>query len=118
VACGIPNYNATASAYASVQAAPGQKGQKDRAEGQGRRTHIAGRRGLRECGFDPRRVGHGAWESRCPARRSLDHALSITRKEFSHVVLACRGTENCQHTAIVRALGFTNDHLYAETPDG
>jgi hypothetical protein len=72
---------------------------------------------LREFGFDPRKVGQDVWESRCPAHRSLDHALSITRNEFNHVVLACRGIENCQHTAIVRALGFTNDHLYAETPD-
>jgi hypothetical protein len=72
---------------------------------------------LQDRGFDPRRVGSDAWESRCPAHRSVDHALSITRNEFSHVVLTCRSTENCQHTAIVRALGFTNDHLYAETPD-
>jgi hypothetical protein len=78
-------------------------------------TNIVSR--LQDRGLDPRKVGHSAWESRCPAHRSLDHALSITRNEFNHVVLACRGIENCQHTAIVRALGFTNDHLYAETPD-
>ena len=63
-------------------------------------TNIVSR--LRECGFDPRKVGQDLWESRCPAHRSLDHALSITRNELNHVVLACRGTENCQHTAIVR----------------
>jgi hypothetical protein len=78
-------------------------------------TNIVSR--LQDRGFDPRRVGGDAWESRCPAHRSVDHALSITRNEFNHVVFACRGIENCQHTAIVRALGFTNDHLYAETPD-
>jgi hypothetical protein len=33
------------------------------------------------------------------------------------VVLACRSTENCQHSRIIRALGWTNDHVYAETPD-
>jgi hypothetical protein len=72
---------------------------------------------LRECGFDPRKVGHDAWESRCPVHRSLEAALSITRNEFNHAVLTCRATENCQHTKIIGALGFTNDHLYAETPE-
>jgi len=72
---------------------------------------------LQERVFDPRRLGHDSWESRCPAHRSSDHALSITRNEFNHVVLECRSTQNCQHTAIIRALGFTNDHVYAETPD-
>ena len=72
---------------------------------------------LQECGFDPRRVGHDSWESRCPAHRSADHALSITRNEHNHVVLECRSTENCQHFRIIGALGFTNDHVYAETPD-
>ena len=72
---------------------------------------------LRECGFDPRKVGQDAWESRCPGHRSLDHALSITRNEFNHVVLNCRSAENCTHMKVVRAVGFTNDQLYAETPD-
>ena len=44
-------------------------------------------------------------------------ALSITRNEFNHVVLECRTAENCQHIRIIRALGFTNEHVYAETPD-
>ena len=70
-----------------------------------------------ERGCDPRKVGHDAWESRCPAHRGLDHALSITRNEFNHVVLTCRSTENCAHLNIIRALGFTNELLYAETPD-
>ena len=47
---------------------------------------------LQECGFDPRKVGHDSWEARCPAHRSMDHALSITRNEFNHVVLECRST--------------------------
>ena len=72
---------------------------------------------LRECGFDPRKVGQDAWESRCPGHRSLDHALSITRNEFNHVVLNCRSAENCTHLKVIRAVGFTNDQLYAETPD-
>ena len=70
---------------------------------------------LRECGFEPRKVDQDDWESRCPAHRSLDHALSITRNEFNHLVPVCRGTEDCKHEAIVRALGLTNDHLYAAT---
>jgi hypothetical protein len=35
----------------------------------------------------------------------------------NHVVLECRSAENWQHTRIVRALGFTNEHVYAKTPD-
>ena len=72
---------------------------------------------LHERGFDPRKVGHDVWESRCPVHRSLDYDLFITRNEFNHVVLECRDTENCRHFRIIGALGFTNDHLYAETPD-
>ena len=72
---------------------------------------------LRERGLDPRRIGGDAWEARCPAHRGADHSLAISRNEFNHVVLACRSTENCQHTRIIRALGWTNDHVYAETPD-
>jgi hypothetical protein len=72
---------------------------------------------LRERGCEPRKLGHDAWESRCPAHRSLDHALSITRNEFNHVVLACRSEQNCTHLKVIRSLEITNDHLYAETPD-
>jgi hypothetical protein len=72
---------------------------------------------LQEHGFDPRRVGSDAWEARCPAHQSLDHALAITRNEFDHVVLECRSVLNCPHTRIIGALGFTNDHVYAETPE-
>src|SRR5271154_1225858 len=72
---------------------------------------------LQESGFDPRKVGPDSWESRCPAHRSADRALSITRNEFNHVLLECRSTENCQYIRIIRAVGFTNDHVYAETPD-
>ena len=72
---------------------------------------------LGERGCVPRKVGPDSWESRCPAHRGSDYSLSITRNEFNHVVLECRTAENCQHTPIIRALGFTNDHVYAETPD-
>jgi hypothetical protein len=72
---------------------------------------------LWERGYAPRKVGPDAWESRCPGHRSSDYALAITRNEFNHVVLECRNTENCHHTRIIRALGFTNEHVYAETSD-
>jgi hypothetical protein len=72
---------------------------------------------FRERGYAPRKVGHDSWESRCPGHRSSDHALSITRNEFNHVVLERRSAENCQPIRIIRAIGFTNDHVYAETPD-
>jgi hypothetical protein len=63
------------------------------------------------------RVGHDSRESRYPVHRAMDHALAIRRNEFNHVMLECRSTENCQYIRIIRALGFTNDHVYAETPD-
>ncbi len=72
---------------------------------------------LQECGFDPRRIGDDAWEARCPAHRSSDYALSITRGELGHVTLECRGTQKCQEIRIIRALGFTTEHVYEETPE-
>jgi hypothetical protein len=72
---------------------------------------------LQESGFDPRRVGADAWEARCPAHLGNDDSLAITRNESSHVVLECRSIESCPHSQIVRALGITDAHLYAETPD-
>ena len=68
---------------------------------------------LRERGCDPRKVGHDGWASRCPAHRSLDRALSITRNEFNHVVIRCQSAKNCDHTGVIRALGLNNEHLYA-----
>ena len=50
---------------------------------------------LMNSGFDPRKVGADAWESRCPAHRSADHVLSITRGDFNHVALECRSVHNC-----------------------
>jgi hypothetical protein len=72
---------------------------------------------LTNCGYDPRKVGDDAWESRCPAHRSADHALAITRGPFDHVVLECRSARKCAHTRIISALGLTNEHVYAETPE-
>ena len=72
---------------------------------------------LRENGFEPRKVGSDSWEARCPAHRSADHALAITRDPFDQVVLECRSAHRCQHFPIIGALGITNDHVYAETPE-
>jgi hypothetical protein len=73
---------------------------------------------LMNCGYEPRKVGDDAWESRCPAHRSADHSLAITRNAFNHVTLECRSAHNCTHSRIVSALGLTNEHVYAETPEG
>jgi hypothetical protein len=70
---------------------------------------------LLETGHDPRRVGRDAWESRCPAHGSSDHALSITRSESDRVVLDCRSSHRCQNVSILRTLRL--GHLYDETPD-
>ena len=67
-------------------------------------------------GFQPRCIGPDSWVARCPGHRSPDHALGITRNEFNHVVLDCRGEKKCLHPRILSVLGWTNDRLYAETP--
>ena len=72
---------------------------------------------LEERGFDPRRVGSHFWEARCPGHRSADRALAITRNEVDNTVLECRSNPRCIHTRVLGALGMTNEHLYAETPD-
>jgi hypothetical protein len=72
---------------------------------------------LQTCGFDPRRVGDDQWEARCPQHRGAEHALLITRNERGHVEFTCRGTLKCTDYRIVKALGITNEHVYAETPE-
>jgi hypothetical protein len=75
---------------------------------------------LDKLGFEPRRVGRLAWESRCPAHRGSDHSLSligITRDENREVVLQCRSPQNCSYVKIARAVYFSNAEVYAETPD-
>jgi hypothetical protein len=72
---------------------------------------------LQESGFDPRKVGPDSWESRCPAHRSAEWALSTARSEHKHVLLECRSTQNCQDARIIGALGLKNEHVYAKTPD-
>ena len=57
-------------------------------------------------------------ESRCPAHRSLDRALSITRNEFNHVVLTCLSVQNCTHVNVIRALGSTTNFSTRKPPTG
>ena len=71
---------------------------------------------LKECGLDPRKVDHDAWEARCPAHRSVDYALAIRRDPLNYVVLECRSTEKCTYSRIIGAIGLTNEQVYAETP--
>jgi hypothetical protein len=72
---------------------------------------------LHSRGFDPRRVGRDAWEARCPVHKGPEHALAITRNEHNHVILECRGPQNCQYARIIAALGLTNAGVYKETYD-
>ena len=39
------------------------------------------------------------------------------RNELNHLILECRSSENCEYIRIIRALGFANEHVYAEVPD-
>ena len=72
---------------------------------------------LRECGFDPRRVGDDAWESRCPGHGGTENALCITRSEQNQALLECRATQNCHPSKIIGSLGFNNDDVCAQTPE-
>ena len=72
---------------------------------------------LQESGFDPRRSAPTRGSRAARPTEARKCALSITRDEHNHVLLECRSTQNCQNAQIFGALGFTNDHLYAETPD-
>jgi hypothetical protein len=71
---------------------------------------------LSERGCEPRRVGPDLWEAHCPAHGRKDHALTVSRNEFNHVLLQCRAPERCPHSRIIRALAMTNEQVYAETP--
>jgi hypothetical protein len=68
-------------------------------------------------GFPLRRVGPHSWQTRCPVHRNPDHSLAISRNELNHVILECRGTPSCDYMQIIRAIGFTNDQVFAETHD-
>jgi hypothetical protein len=70
-----------------------------------------------QAGFGPRKVGHDSWLARCPAHKGVDLSLAITRNEFNHVLLECKSPQNCEFVLIIKALGLTNNGVYAETPD-
>ena len=72
---------------------------------------------LQQAGFGPRKVGHDSWLARCPAHKGVDLSLAITRNEFNHVLLECKSPQNCEFVPIIKALGLTNNGVYAETPD-
>ena len=72
---------------------------------------------LRKAGFAPRKVGQDSWLARCPAHMGVDLTLAVTRNEFNHVLLECKSTQNCEFVPIIKALGLTNNGVYAETPD-
>ena len=72
---------------------------------------------LERRGFDPRRVGADAWESRCPVHCGTDHDLSISRDGSNRVLFECRSAERCQNHRILHALRLGFDTLYDATPD-
>ena len=59
---------------------------------------------LRSSGFQPRKVGDDAWESRCPGHGSSDLALFLGRGRDGKLVLQCRSTRNCSFSAILKKL--------------
>ncbi len=71
---------------------------------------------LREKGFDPRRVGLDAWESRCPVHRGREHALAILRNRHGDVAFSCLARK-CAARDILSAVDLTITRLYAGTPN-
>jgi hypothetical protein len=61
---------------------------------------------LHQRGFDPRRVGEDAWESRCPVHGGKEHVLRIARNDRQEIVLHCRNRK-CPPAKIVSALDLT-----------
>jgi hypothetical protein len=70
---------------------------------------------LRSSGFDPRKLGDGEWESRCPGHGGVEHALSIVKGQDGKLIIQCRGTENCSFSAILKKLNIKLRHLQRET---
>jgi hypothetical protein len=71
---------------------------------------------LSQRGFDPRRIGADAWESRCPVHRGKEHALLIKRSDRQEVVLHCRARQ-CPPANIASALDLSVTRVYAGTPN-
>jgi hypothetical protein len=72
---------------------------------------------LRSSGFQPRKVGDDAWESRCPRHGSNYHALFLGRGRDGKLVLQCRGEQNCSFSAILKKLNIKLRHLNRDTSD-
>ena len=53
---------------------------------------------LQRCGFEPREIGHDAWELRCPGHSSADHAMRLWRGEDGNLVMQCQSAEECSFT--------------------
>jgi hypothetical protein len=66
---------------------------------------------LRSSGFQPRKVGDDAWESRCPGHGASDLALFLSRGRDGKLVLQCRGEQNCSFSAILKKLNIKLRHL-------
>ena len=72
---------------------------------------------LRSSGFQPRKIGHDQWESRCPGHGSNDHALFLRRSRDGKLVLQCRSTQNCTFSAILKKLNIKLRHLNRDTSE-
>ena len=69
---------------------------------------------LRSSGFQPRKVGHDAWECASCARR---HRRFLSRGRDGKLVLQCRSTPNCSFSAILKKLNIKLRHLNRDTKE-
>ena len=69
---------------------------------------------FRKAGWEPRQLGHNAWESRCPGRSSVEHALHFGRDRNGKLVMQCQSPENCTFTANLNTLILR--HSNRDTP--
>ena len=70
---------------------------------------------LRGRGWQPRKVGHDAWESNCPGHGGRDHALALRRTADGKLDVKCRSVEQCSLSRIVKRLDTRIDNLFHET---
>jgi hypothetical protein len=70
---------------------------------------------LRGRGWQPRKVGHDRWESKCPGHASIDHALALGRAADGKLEVKCRSIESCSLSRIVKKLDLKLDRLFGET---
>ena len=72
---------------------------------------------LRSCGFQPRKVGDDAWESRCPGHGGNDLALFLGRDRDGKLVLQCRSTQKCSFSSVLKKLNLKLRHLNRDTSE-